>query len=50
MPEEVRADLEFIQVETMDQVLEHALDRPRPEAEPDASRATPDAAPATYAH
>jgi ATP-dependent Lon protease len=27
VPEEVRADLEFVIVETMDQVLEHALDR-----------------------
>ena len=28
MPEDVREDLTFIEVETMDQVLEHALDRP----------------------
>src|SRR6185436_6232852 len=27
VPEEVREDLEFVPVETMDQVLEHALDR-----------------------
>ena len=32
MPEEVRADLEFILVENMDQVLEHALDAPGAEA------------------
>ena len=27
VPEEVRADLEFVIVDTMDQVLEHALER-----------------------
>src|SRR5258708_30543809 len=31
VPEEVRADLAFVSVETMDQVLEHALDRSRSE-------------------
>src|SRR5262249_28630311 len=31
-PEEVRADLEFVIVETMDQVLEHALERTEPPA------------------
>jgi ATP-dependent Lon protease len=32
IPEEVRADLEFVRVDSMDQVLEHALDRPQPPA------------------
>ena len=33
IPEEVREDLNFILVENMDQVLEHALDRAHPETE-----------------
>ena len=33
IPEEVRADLSFVFVETMDQVLEHALERATPPAE-----------------
>ena len=46
IPQEVREDLEFVRVETMDQVLEHALERP-PVAEPP----RPDApAPQPYAH
>jgi ATP-dependent Lon protease len=36
IPEEVRADLTFVFVETMDQVLEQALERPAPPAEPPA--------------
>jgi ATP-dependent Lon protease len=46
IPEEVRADLAFVFVETMDQVLEHALDRTTPPAE---KPAVADPA-ATYAH
>jgi ATP-dependent Lon protease len=45
LPEEVRNDVQFIQVETMDEVLEHALDRSSvkpPETRPDD--------PAAYAH
>ena len=45
LPEEVRNDLTFIQVETMDEVLDHALDRTAlksPETRPDD--------PAAYAH
>ena len=45
LPEEVRNDLTFIQVETMDEVLEHALDRTTtklPDPRPDD--------PAAYAH
>src|SRR5204863_7571364 len=38
VPEEVRADLAFVSVETMDQVLEHALERAAP---PAAATATP---------
>ena len=45
LPEEVRNDLTFIQVETMDEVLEHALDRTTPKL-PDPR---PDD-PAAYAH
>jgi ATP-dependent Lon protease len=49
VPEEVRADLEFVIVETMDQVLEHALDRSTPAAGEPAS--LPDAPPpGQYAH
>ena len=46
IPEEVRADLQFIMVETMDQVLEHAL-APMP-AKTDPER--PEKPAATYAH
>jgi ATP-dependent Lon protease len=47
VPEDVRADLTFVEVENMDQVLEHALNRaphaaPPPPAEPDQA--------ARYAH
>jgi len=52
IPEEVRADLAFVFVETMDQVLEHALERATPPAEP-AAPGDPAAAPdpaTTYAH
>ncbi len=46
IPEQVRADLTFVEVETMDEVLEHALERPAPKS---ASDGTTD--PATqYAH
>ena len=34
VPEDIRADLTFIEVENMDQVLEYALDRPTLEATP----------------
>jgi len=34
IPEEVREDLNFVLVENMDQVLEHALDRAHPETGP----------------
>ena len=52
VPEEVRADLEFISVETMDQVLEHALDRSpqEPATEVPASASPSDDAPGRYAH
>ena len=46
IPEEVRADLSFVFVETMDQVLEHALERATPPAEP----ATTGDPAASYAH
>ena len=52
IPEEVRADLAFVFVETMDQVLEHALERQAPPAEP-AESSDPAAAvdpAANYAH
>ncbi|HEY2955324.1 MAG TPA: endopeptidase La [Candidatus Eisenbacteria bacterium] len=46
IPEDVRADLEFVRIETMDQVLDVALERPVgiPPAPPD------DAHPAHYTH
>jgi ATP-dependent Lon protease len=46
IPEEVRADLSFVFVETMDQVLEHALERTTPPVE-NAAAADPAA---LYAH
>ncbi len=49
IPEEVRADLTFIQVETMDEVLEHALERAPTKAAAESPEAPP-ADPATYAH
>ncbi len=53
IPDEVREALTFIKVETMDQVLEHALERPlSPRAGDDGGKA-PDPAPGktpTYAH
>jgi len=55
IPEEVREDLNFVLVENMDQVLEHALDRARPETDTrskkdeSGSRSSEDD-PATYAH
>jgi ATP-dependent Lon protease len=54
VPEEVRADLEFVIVETMDEVLEHALERPTPAAEAGATPVPPvvpaDPPPGLYAH
>jgi len=52
VPEEVRADLEFVIVETMDDVLEHALDRGTPAAaEATLPPAIPtDPPPGQYAH
>ncbi len=47
IPEDVRQDLEFVMVDNMDQVLEHALERPAaspPPARPDEDQA------AQYAH
>ena len=51
IPEEVRGDLEFVLVDNMDQVLEHALERPlgAPAAVPAATRPDPGEA-AHYAH
>ena len=52
IPEEVRDALEFIPVETMDRVLELALER-KPKEEPAAAAAPPkatDEGPQTYAH
>jgi ATP-dependent Lon protease len=49
VPEEVRADLEFVIVEIMDQVLEHALDRGSPAASAPATL-PPDPPPGQYAH
>jgi ATP-dependent Lon protease len=46
IPEEVRADLRFIEVETMDQVLEHALEPKTPSPDPE----RPSETPASYAH
>jgi ATP-dependent Lon protease len=46
IPEEVRADLQFIMVETMDQVLEHALAPAPAKTEPE----QPGKPAATYAH
>jgi ATP-dependent Lon protease len=54
VPEEVRADLEFVIVETMDEVLEHALERAAPAAEAGAAPVPPvvptDPPPGLYAH
>ena len=50
IPEEVRADLEFILVENMDEVLEHALDRPIPEVAKKPAVATGEGESARYAH
>jgi ATP-dependent Lon protease len=51
VPEAVREDLEFVLVESMDQVLEHALDRPLPGASPKAATTRPDEGEAAhYAH
>jgi ATP-dependent Lon protease len=51
VPEAVREHLEFVLVENMDEVLEHALDRPQaPAPEGDATEPRPDdEAPGTYA-
>ncbi|HTM58508.1 MAG TPA: endopeptidase La [Candidatus Udaeobacter sp.] len=47
VPEDIRADLTFIEVDNMDQVLEHALDRPALEP----PRVPPESDPAArYAH
>jgi len=40
LPEDLKADLEFILVDTMDQVLEAALERPLP-ALPEGSKPAP---------
>ena len=51
IPEEVRADIEFILVENMDEVLQHALDRPIPGvAKPAPEAATGEGESARYAH
>jgi ATP-dependent Lon protease len=51
VPEEVRADLAFISVDTMDEVLEHALDRtPEVPAAAPAEALPQDGAPGPYAH
>jgi ATP-dependent Lon protease len=52
VPEAVREDLEFVLVETMDQVLEHALERPLPGTSEKPSSATrpEDGDAAHYAH
>ena len=51
VPEEVRADLEFILVENMDEVLRHALDRPIAEvAKPVPAAGTGEGESARYAH
>jgi ATP-dependent Lon protease len=46
IPEAVRADLEFVEVETMDEVLEHAFERPAAPEQPKPATEQP----ATYAH
>jgi ATP-dependent Lon protease len=54
VPEAVKADLEFVLVENMDQVLEHALERPTqdvPTVPPPGEDAPgPEEAPGAYAH
>jgi len=50
VPEEVRADLDFLIVETMDQVLEHALDREAPQSSAGAPQLPSEEAPGHYAH
>jgi ATP-dependent Lon protease len=54
VPDEVRADLEFVIVETMDEVLEHALERATPPAEATGAAIPPavptDPPPGLYAH
>jgi ATP-dependent Lon protease len=53
VPEEVRQDLEFLRVETMDQVLELALERlpaPMAQALPPETQAKDGGPPGTYAH
>jgi hypothetical protein len=53
VPEAVRESLEFVMVENMDQVLEHALDRGEPAAKPATTPPRPedtDAGRAPYAH
>jgi ATP-dependent Lon protease len=54
VPEEVRADLEFVTVDTMDEVLEHALERSPAEPPARAADGPPvlpaDEPPGTYAH
>jgi ATP-dependent Lon protease len=49
VPEDVRADLTFVLVESMDQVLELALDRPAGPADDKTSRSEPEPPP-QYAH
>jgi ATP-dependent Lon protease len=51
IPEEVRTDIEFILVENMDEVLQHALDRPIPSvAKPAPEAGTGEGESARYAH
>jgi ATP-dependent Lon protease len=53
VPEEVREDLNFVLIENMDQVLEHALDRPAGDTVAPATPPPPSADPpqdASYAH
>jgi ATP-dependent Lon protease len=50
IPEDVRQGMTFVPVETMDQVLEHALDRPASERPAPPPVATDDGESAHYAH
>jgi ATP-dependent Lon protease len=50
VPEDVREDLSFVLVENMDQVLEHALERPGEGVAAPAPPAQTGEGPATYAH
>ena len=50
VPEEVRADLSFVIVETMDQVLEHALERAGSQPSEAPPEMPSESAPGPYAH